>query len=192
MLNNNVALTVQLTDVANAPKNVNGINKTYNQASDENNYRGWVMNYKPETNLITITGTLVTHSDLVCQINGFSDKYVSINADSLSKETRVCFCIKAPKGFHCDNDNLNEFQETFRDYYKAKHTAVVTNFNKQINCFVRINKASSFIYSAATDEATASLVIFTSFDNMNFFAKKCSFVKRLVGLVRSSVTIKLS
>jgi hypothetical protein len=192
MLNNNVALTVQLTDVANAPKNVNGINKTYNQASDENNYRGWVMNYKPETNLITITGTLVTHSDLVCQINGFSDKYASINADSLSKETRVCFCIKAPKGFYPNKKGMNDFCNAFEKHYLNKHDNVASNFDKQINCFVRINKASSFIYSAATDEANASLVIFTSFNDMNFFAKKHSLVKRLVGLVRSSVTIKLS
>lgn len=192
MLNNNIALTVQLTDVANAPKNANGSTKNYKAAALENNYRGWIMNYKPENNLITITGTLLTHSNLVCQINGFKDKYIYIKADELIKETRVCFCIKAPKGFNLNNNDFSEYQKTFKEGYEAKHKSVVKHFNNQLNCFVRVNKASSFIYSAATDETNASLMIFTSFEDINFFASKRGGAKKLVGLVRSSVTIPLS
>lgn len=192
MLNNNVALTVQLTDVANAPKNVNGTNKTYNQASDENNYRGWIMNYKPETNLITITGTLVTHSDLICQINGVRDKYVSINADSLSKEIRVTFCIKAPRGFRADVEQTSDYLFSFKDSYQSARNIVVENFNKGNNSFLTINRASSIVYCAETKDQSATLTVFVTFDNLNFSFSKKSFIKKLACLTRKTKTIELS
>jgi hypothetical protein len=193
MLNNNVTLTVQLTDVNNAPKNADGSNKTYFQAGKENNYRGWVMNYKPESNLITITGTLVTHTDLVCQVNGLKDKYVSIKADSLNNQTRVTFCIKAPKGFNLNNLYAQTSYEGAFFYRCAdRHKNVLTNFNKQLNSFVSIHKASSFVYSAATEEANASLTCFLSFDDLNFFSGQYSLVKKLTSLTRVTKTIALS
>lgn len=193
MLNNNVTLTVQLTDVNNAPKNADGSNKTYSQAGKENNYRGWVMNYKPETNLITITGTLVAHTDLVCQINGLKDKYISLKADSLNNQTRVTFCIKAPKGFNFSNeDDMTSYQKEFKDLCKKKLIEVSNNFDEQLNSFISIHKASSFVYSAATEEANASLTCFLSFDDLNLFSGQYSLVKKLTSLTRVTKTIALS
>lgn len=192
MLNNNIALTVQLTDVANAPKNADGINKTYNQASDENKYRGWIMNYKPETNLITITGTLVTHSDLICQISGVRDKYVSINADSLSKEIRVTFCIKAPRGYNPQKTHMSDYHLLFQDSYMHAKNIVESNFNKGNNAFITINSASSIVYCDATKDQSATLTVFVTFDHLNFSFLKESFIKKATYLTRITKTIELS
>lgn len=197
MLNNNVTLTVQLTDVKNAPKNADGSNKTYRKVKTENNYRVWILNYKSKTNLLTITGTLVTHTDLVCQVGGEKNKYITIKADSLNNTTRVTFCIKAPKGFA---DAFSEQPSleilNFNEYFRVVLFDVIkASFDKQLNSFIRISDTSSLIYSRATKDSNASLTCFISLDDLNLFDGDYSFVNRLTCLTRSTAaneTLELS